>query len=32
MNLVHHSLPDGTTGIDFLLGSHRMDQVWLRPD
>jgi peptide/nickel transport system substrate-binding protein len=30
MNLVHHTLPDGTKGLDFLLGSHRLDQVWLR--
>ena len=31
VNLVHRSLPDGSKGLDFLIGSHRLDQVWLRP-
>jgi peptide/nickel transport system substrate-binding protein len=30
VNLVHHELPDGTPAMDFLAGSHRLDQVWLR--
>jgi peptide/nickel transport system substrate-binding protein len=30
VNLVHRSLPDGAPGLDFLVGSHRMDEVWLR--
>jgi hypothetical protein len=32
VNLVHHTLPDGAPGMDFLLGSHRLDQVWLRTE
>jgi len=32
VNLVHHTLPDGAPGMDFLLGSHRLDQVWLRAE
>jgi peptide/nickel transport system substrate-binding protein len=31
VNVVHHSLPDGAPGLDFLQGSHRIDQIWLRP-
>jgi peptide/nickel transport system substrate-binding protein len=30
VNLVNHTLPDGAPGMDFLLGSHRLDQAWLR--
>jgi peptide/nickel transport system substrate-binding protein len=30
VNLVNHRLPDGAPGLDFLLGSHRIDQTWLR--
>jgi len=30
VNLVNHTLPDGAPGLDFLSGSHRIDQIWLR--
>jgi peptide/nickel transport system substrate-binding protein len=31
VNVVHHSLPDGAPGLDFLQGSHHIDQIWFRP-
>jgi peptide/nickel transport system substrate-binding protein len=30
MNVVHHTLPDGSTGLDFMQGSHATYQIWLK--
>lgn len=31
VNLVQRTLPDGRPGLPFLVGSHRIDETWLRP-